>query len=350
MIKRVNLLMAAIIVQSILLTIPVEGQGCEPIRYTAPVKLGGGGDAYQPDGEWQLTLAYRRLVSDEWFVGTKQNEALAPGGSSPVFRIHTLVADASYALSDRVRLSASIPFSKGSLARTWPDKAFHTQHATGIGDVTLAAETWLLNPRQNELGNVAVGAGIKLPTGSHSITSQYYAAAGAVDFPADQTIQPGDGGVALVLQSRAFRQVADRTHLYAFGSYMISPKAQSDVVFAPGSAQHWSVPDVYSAKVGAAFAAFPDAGVTLSLGGRIDGIPVRDLVGGGDELTIKRTSYVVFADPGVSITRNRSTVTLGVPYRVMVNRQKSLWEQQSNTLNAGGFAKFLVFLAYTRRM
>jgi hypothetical protein len=326
------------------------GQGCEPIRFTTPVNLGGEAQAYQPAREWQLTLAYRRLVSKDWFVGQDENSALAPGGKSPEFRIHTFVADAAYSISDRYRLRISVPFSSGSLSRTWPDKAVHEQTATGIGDVTVMGEAWALTPRTHERGNIAIALGLKMPTGSHTIESQFYTAAGAVDFPADQTIQPGDGGWAVVLESRGFRQLAERTYGYAFASYMISPKARSDVQWVPESGQYWSVPDVYSARLGAAFSVLPDQGLTLSLGARIDGIPIHDLIGGGDDDTIKRTSYVIFADPGLSFARGRSIVTLSVPYRVAVNRQKSLLEQRTNSLNAGGFAKHLVFASYTLRL
>ena len=97
---------------------------------------------------------------------------------------------------------------------------------------------------------------------------------------------------------------------------MISPKKQRDVVFAPGSTVHWSVPDVYSARAGAAVSVLSNQRLSLSLGGRIDGIPVHDLFGGGDDNTIKRTSHVVFADPGLSIVTGRGTFTLRTPIRV----------------------------------
>lgn len=326
------------------------GQGCEPIRFTTPISLGGQDEAYQPEHEWQFTLAYRRLVSSDWFVGTSENPSLAPGGKSPVFRIHTVVADIAYSISDRYRLKVSVPFSTGSLSRTWPDKAVHKQTATGIGDVSVVGEGWLLTPRTHERGNIAVGLGLKLPTGSHTIGDQFYTAAGAVDFPADQTIQPGDGGWAVLLHTRAFRQLTERTFGYVVASYMVSPKAKSDVEWIPGSGQYWSVPDVYSARLGGAFSILPDAGLTMSLGARIDGIPVHDLIGGGDDETIKRTAYVIFADPGLSFSTGRSIVTLSIPYRLAVNRQKSLLEQRTNALNAGGFAKHLIFASYTHRL
>ena len=141
-----------------------------------------------------------------------------------------------------------------------------------------------------------------------------------------------------------------RTFVYAFGSYMVSPKERSDVQNAPNSGVYWSVPDVYSARLGGAFAVLPDQGLTLSLGGRVNGIPVHDLIGGGDASTIKRTSYVMFADPGLSLTRGKEIFTLSVPVRVRVNREKSLLEQRTNGLNAGGFAKYLVFASFTHRL
>ena len=327
-----------------------DAQGCEPIRFTTPVTLGGEGQAYQPAHEWQLTLAYRRLVSSDFFAGTRQvvDPAMLPNGRSPIFRIHTMVADVAYSIDDRFRVSASLPFSKGSFEVLAPDKTPREQHANGIGDLSIMGEGWILEPRSHERGNFALAVGVKAPTGSHTMPGP--AASGEIASPASQTIQPSDGGWALLMQTRAFRQITDRIHAYAFGSYMVSTKAQSDVEGGPGSGVYWSVPDVYSARLGGAISVLPDYGVTLSLGGRIDGIPVRNLISGGDANTIKHSAYVVFADPGLSVSVGRSTMTLSVPYRLMVNRTKSLREQRTGELNAGGFAKYLVFAAYSYRL
>ena len=333
------------------LTAPRAGaQGCEPIRFSTPVNLGGEGRAYQRPQEWELTLAYRRLTSNEFFVGTEEKSAMGPGGQAPVFSIHTFVADVAYSIDERFRLRLSVPVSTASVSRVWPDKLRHEQSATGIGDVSLMAQGWILTPRTHSRGNIGVGLGVKAPTGSHDAASRYYTATSSVDFPADQTIQPGDGGWALLTDIQAFRQITERTVAYASGSYMVSPKAHSDVRLMPTSAVYWSVPDVYSARLGGAFSVLPDQGLTMSLGGRLDGIPVHDLLGGGDDVTIKRTAYVMFAEPGLSFARDKDTFTLSVPYRVRVNRQKSLLEQRTNGLNGGGFAKYLVFASYSHRM
>jgi hypothetical protein len=90
--------------------------------------------------------------------------------------------------------------------------------------------------------------------------------------------------------------------------------------------------------------------VSLSLGGRIDGIPRHDLIGGGDDNTVKRTSQVGFVEPGVNWSRGKDSFTLSVPVRTYVNRFRSNYEVKTNGLNGGGFAKYLVFASYSRRL
>ncbi len=328
----------------------LAAQGCEPIRFTTPINLGGQGEVYQQARKWRLTLAYRQLHSDEFFVGTSQKPSAGPNGESPVFDIHTVIVDAAYSINSRYLLRMSVPFSNGTLSRLWPDGAHHEQHSSGIGDVSVMGEAWLWKPESHENGNVSVGVGVKAPTGSYSSESRVYTATGSVAFPADQTIQPGDGGWALLLQAQTFRRLTERTFVYGAGSYMVSPKAQTDIRQTPTSTVHWSVPDVYSARLGAAFSLMPDQGLSVSLGGRLDGIPKRDLVGGGNDSTVKRVSTVMFVDPGLSLNRGRSSFTLSVPVRVSVNRMKSLLEERTNGVNGGGFAKYLVFGSYSYRL
>jgi hypothetical protein len=69
-----------------------------------------------------------------------------------------------------VRLS--VPVSTGSSVGMVPGSSWSEQTATGIGDVSLLGEAWILQPRTHERGNVAVGLGVKAPTGSHTVASQ----------------------------------------------------------------------------------------------------------------------------------------------------------------------------------
>ena len=79
---------------------------------------------------------------------------------------------------------------------------------------------------------------------------------------------------------------------------------------------------------------------------------MRGLVGGGDINTVKRSARIYFVEPGVSLSRGQHNITVSLPWRVGVNRLKSLTEQlptASATANSGGFAQYLVFASYSRR-
>jgi hypothetical protein len=331
---------------------PLSAQGCTPIRFTTPIDLGGEGQAYQRANQWQFTLAYRRLHSNQFFVGTSQDPTKGPGGQPPEHNIHTLVADIAYSPTDRLQLNVSLPFSTASISRVgWPQTtARHEQRATGIGDVSAMGALWLLNPKSHENGNVSVGLGFKAPTGSHTTSSWFYIASDSVAFPADQTIQPSDGGWGFTFQAQAFQRVREGIYVYGFGTYTANPKDQTEVTINPTSPLHWSVPDVYQAQLGAAFSVWPEQGLTVSLGGRLDGIPKNDLFGGGDTTAVKRTSQIIYADPGLSLSRGKSSFTLSVPIRLHANRFQSGLEERTGATSGGGYAKYLIFASYSYRL
>ncbi len=334
--------------------VPTSGvaQGCTPIRFTTPIDLGGEGQAYQRAHQWQFTLAYRRLHSNQFFVGTSQDPTKGPGGQPPEHDIHTFVGDIAYSPTDRLQLNVSLPFSTASISRLgWPgNPARHQQRATGIGDLSAMGALWLLNPKRHQNGNVSVGLGFKAPTGSHTKSSWFYTASDSVAFPADQTIQPSDGGWGFMFQAQAFQRVREGIYVYGFGSYTANPKDQTEVTISPTSPLHWSVPDVYQARLGAALSVWPEQGLSLSLGGRLDGIPKNDLFGGGDSTAVKRTSQIIYADPGLSLSRGKSSFTLSVPIRLHANRFKSGLEERTGAVSGGGYAKYLVFVSVSRTL
>ena len=110
--------------------------------------------------------------------------------------------------------------------------------------------------------------------------------------------------------------------------------------------------DVYSGRVGLMYGLLPAQGVSVSLGGRIDGIPYHDLIGGGDE-GFRRPGHVVFLDPGVALARGRSTFTLSTPLRVSGSLADSAMVRPnglpSPSRAAGDLARMLIFVGYSRR-
>ena len=314
--------------------------------------MGGQGESfnYLRRHGWQLSVGYRRLTADEWFVGAQIRPDLVPGGEPLNFEIHTVDLNATFAVTERFNVTLTVPFVSGRFsAKIWPDGIRHTQSSSGLGDVSVVGSAWLFNPRTHPEGNVALGLGVKAATGSNTVSSPYYAATGPVPFTAHQGIEPGDGAWGIILQAQAYRKVFRKAFAYVSGSYLISPRALSGVAARfPGDVS-WSVPDIYSGRLGLAYALWPDQGVSVSLGGRVDGLPVHDLLGGGDN-GFRQPGYVILVDPGVAVTRGSEAFTLSVPVRVHANRLRNTLEWQSGRPGGGGdFAKALVFLGYSHR-
>jgi hypothetical protein len=231
-------------------------------------------------------LSYRHLSSDEFFVG--KDETNGPGGfGPPEFKIHTFVADVGYAFNDQFRLRLAVPFSTAQVVIHWRNNTQYEQNASGIGDVSLDGR--------------GVGAQARAPTNAGTSASvsasrpRRVATRSSPTGPSRIRRSSRGRGWGILLGSQAFHQITERSNAYATGFYMVSPKAESDV---EAGGVPWSVPDVYSARLGATYDVQPDWGLSLSLGGRIDGIPVHDLVGGGDETTVKRAVPNSLRRPG----------------------------------------------------
>ena len=300
-----------------------------------------------------MAVDYRYLHADRFYVGSQQT---APGaqffGQPLIINVHSANVNVTYAASDRVSVRLTVPVSYGSQSRFYPDTARHVAHAGGIGDIGLVGTTWLLNPRTHGRGNVAVGAGIKFPTGDYKFADAYFLANGSsVQFPVDQSVELGDGGWGIILQGQAFQQVAPRTFAYFTGSYLVSPRNQTDVVRAPtspGSAVHVAVPDVYTGRLGLSYGLVPEQGISVSLGGRVDGIPYHDLVGKSDGF--RRPGYIVFLDPALALERGANTFTLSTPIRVFARlASANLLTGPGGSIGSGDLAGVLMFVGYARR-
>ena len=74
------------------------------------------------------------------------------------------------------------------------------------------------------------------------------------------------------------------------------------------------MPDVYTGRLGMSYGLLPEQGVSVSLGGRVDGIPYHDLIGKSDGF--RRPSVIVFLDPAVALERGPNTFTFSSPIRM----------------------------------
>jgi hypothetical protein len=321
-----------------------------PVRFTSP-SLGGQRNGIIEKGEWQIGLAYRRLTADEWYVGTQVDEAKAPFGRPLYLDINSLDLSVSYGVTERLSLTFTLPFSHGTHSRFYADTARHKVRAIGVGDVNLLVNYWLRDPRLQPVANLALAAGVKAPTGRNDAQDDFFLPnAPPTPRPVDQSIQPGDGAWGIMIQAQGYRALFERASLYFSGSYLVSPHDTTNIASPiPGTpVVHLAVPDVYLARAGVAYAVAPAAGMSASLGARVDGIPQRDIIGGRDA-GFRRPGYSLYLDPGIAVSRGRNELALSVPIALHQDFQRSWIDRARDFAGGGDLADYLVFLSYTRR-
>lgn len=333
-----------------------------PFRLTSG--LGVRGNSFLRAHQWEFTADYRWLRSRDadFFVGAARTPPLPalqpPGGEGIRIDVHTVTLGLTYALSDRVRVSLAAPFQTGRISFIEEDGLRHAERITDLGDVSITGGAWLFNPRNGPRGNVMLGLGLKAPTGSHRDSVEFFTKTGPARRVADPSIQPGDGGWGIILQMQGFQQLAPRALGYVSASYLLNPRVQTEATIgrpiglpgdpAAGTPYHLSVPDAYSLRTGVSYAVAPQWGLSASLGGRLDGVPVEDAVNGGDA-NFRRPGYSVFVDPGVDLTLGSSTFTLNVPVRAYADRRANLYDRVVNVQGGGNLARWQLLAGYTYR-
>ncbi|HSE46430.1 MAG TPA: hypothetical protein VLA89_13980 [Gemmatimonadales bacterium] len=320
-----------------------------PIRFTSP-SLGGQRQVFLQRHEWELGVSYRRLTADDWFIEDQIEPDSAPGGQPNQFNINTIDLSLRYGVTEQLSLLFTVPLTTGTNSRIHPDGNRHGTSATGIGDISLVGNLWLLNASTHPAGNVALGLGIKAPTGKNDIEDDFATPSGTIQHAVHPGIQPGDGGWGILVQAQGYQRLVGDLSGYFFGAYMLNPAEKSEISFIPGGTTPISIPDVYHFRFGAAYPVWRSAGLSTSLGVRFDGIPVRDVLGGDEGF--RAPGYTAYIDPGLSISVGASTFTLSVPVRVHGEFKKNVNDQRGGPPpfgNRGDLAGYLVFAGYALR-
>lgn len=323
----------------------VAGQGCAPVRFAGSVP-GTEGDIYLRRHTWQVAATYRRLSSNRLIQG---HEDMGP---SSVVKSQSLYTSVTYGISDRFAVGLSLPFSHGSHETSYPDGQRHTNRATGLGDISLNASYWLFNANPLRAGgNLSIGLGVKLPTGSNEVSGTWWNADGStIPWPVHQSIELGDGGWGWSVRTQGFQPFGSRLYLYGGGSYTFNPRKTSEVVRTPGSPQHWAVPDTWDASVGVAGAIWPAQGFSARLGVAFDGTRKRDLIGGTDSLEHRLPATSGYVMPGLTLTRGAHTLTVTMGARIYKNFLPSVWDDANGKKGGGGLAKYVFQTGYAVRL
>jgi len=317
-------------------------------------------EAYNGPNRWQYSTTWRYQRSDRHFVGPDEQEERKEEGSEVINTINLVELGIRYNPSDQWSVSLGIPYlmaERSSPIRNSSRAVVGRSltQASSLGDITLTARHLLWKPQEHPDGNVSVGLGVKFPTGKDDVfdTRTRLVNGQTVNSfeSVDQSIQPGDGGFGVLLDAQTFRRIAHSGFaLYGSASYLINPKDKNGVpTFRNNLGEEvMSVADQYLARVGGSYSNASWKGFGLSLGGRLEGVPVEDLIGDSDGF--RRPGYAISVEPGLSYSRGPHTLSLAVPVAAYRNRTRSVADRLVPGRHGdAAFADYIVMLGYWRK-
>ena len=364
-----KILLLNIGVVSLLAALPnhVLAQGCIAVRgadscFSDPMYDSMSDETNQ---NWTATIAYRYLHSFRHFVGDVEQKQREIAGNQVINHQNFVDLGLQYAITPRWSIGLTLPYEESDRSQlasaNFAMVRYHTQSA-GFGDGNVTGYAWLWDPAKQPKGNIQLGLGLKMPTGQDDVNGTFLTSAGAVSHPVDQSIQPGDGGWGCTVELNAYREILPRTQLFFQASYLFnqggnngvltwrdnSSAIPGNVTATPSQAAYYehfmSRPDQYFARGGISYTLIPAWGLSFNVGGRIEGVPVYNLITSTDGF--RRPGYAVDFEPGLQIEKGRYTFNVSAPYAVYRNRQQSLADKEASAVSGTYVAGDAAFADY----
>ncbi len=305
-------------------------------------------------GDWihglTVTTGYRVYNSYRHYVGTVWQRQREINHNAIVNHVNLFELDLNYQLTPRLSVVASVPGMEAS--RHGQSSPLNVYRSGGIGDVTVGVQSWIFRPPTESHGNIAINAQLKLPTGINDAKGTKTSSNGTRTLqPFDESIQPGDGTWGFSLATQAYREIKWRTSGYFTGSWLFSPQDTTGVKTfrgAPGEGVV-SATDQYLWRGGFSR---PVTGVkllrglALSMGGRMEGVPVRDAFGKSNGF--RRPGYVISIEPGLMYERGRTMINVSGPWAMERNRKISVTDIANHGHGDAAFSDYTLIAGVTR--
>ena len=346
-----------------------RGQGCvavRPMGCAASDHMMSRSEGLLEKGEWQVSGSYQYFRSFRHFRGGHEEANRVDDGTEVINLNHSTDLGLSYGVNDRLSVRLNVPliyYDRSSLYEHYgnnpernPTQArFHTG-STGLGDVRLSANYWLFDPVMPRKGNLSLGFGIKAPTGDSNVQDTFHkkAADGSdslVTKAVDQSIQLGDGGWGFTVQGEGYRSLLHKVSGYFNAFYLFNPREVNDT--RHNASTFHSVADQYFARAGLSYSVLPAHGFSASLGGRVEGIPAEDLIGGNEGR--RRPGYTISIEPGLAYAVSGVNLSLEVPIALYRNRTQSVQDKERTaetgvfTQGDAAFADYLINFSITKQ-
>lgn len=362
-----------------------KAQGCVAVRGFGGCGVAGGSGLALAPKQWQVGANYRYFESFRHFKGDEEQYDRLVKQTQVINYSNTMDISASMGLTLRTQMNVNLPVSytdrssyyeHGGQTTTFPG-ARKTSTSAGIGDARIGISKWLWNPVSHTKSNLMLGVGLKLPTGNWNVQDSFYnvmvtdpvtgsSSRKTVYRPVDQSIQLGDGGLGLSLEMQGFWEMADGLFAYGNAFYILNPRGvngtmtnRRTTIVVNGVSQVFtneymcSVADQYAARLG--FLSQSQLhGLSFSWGARLEGVPVRDLV--GESYGFRRPGYTIAAEPGVTYMKGKTTVNFNMPIALYRIRKQSVTDKEVQDATGvarngdAAFADYLISLGVTYRL
>jgi hypothetical protein len=325
-------------------------QGCVAAHSQQPI-ISGLEPTSQPRASSLLhgltvTVGFRTYSSYKHYIGTVYQAQRATMHNEVQNHVDLYDLSLSYQVTPRWSILADIP---GMTATRHQQGNINTYRSGGIGDMLVGAQAWVWRPPTESHGNIAFSAQLKLPTGINDAKGTTILANGQKQVrPFDESIQPGDGTWGFALATEAYREFYFHTTGYFTGSWLFSPQDTTGVLTyrsAPGE-DVVSATDQYLWRGGFSHPVPKIRGLALSVGGRMEGVPVRDAFGSSNGF--RRPGYVISIEPGLIYARGRNMFNVSGPWAMERNRKTSVTDYANHTHGDAAFADYTLIASYTR--
>lgn len=320
-----------------------KAQGCVATRGMSSVCGGGMGSSINlKEGEFQIQSGFRYFESFRHFRGDHEEANRVAEGTEVINHSSFLDLTLNYGITDRIFVNTTIPFVYHTRSSMYehggnpPAPGLGERHKTtsnGLADIRVGIGYWLFDPLDNEY-NYSITLGAKLPSGSYDYKDLFYnqGANRNVDIETvvDQSIQPGDGGTCLNIDIQGYHPINHEIGISSNVFYMANPKETNGIKTRTGTMEY-SCPDQYGGRLGAFYNSMD--GWNIYLGGRIEGVPSSDIIGGS--AGFRRPGYAVSVEPGAGYFYKGFAAFLSAPIAMYRNRVQSYDDIQKT--NAGVF-------------
>ncbi len=339
-----------------------SAQGCVAIRGFSSCNSFMENGGILMKGDFSVGSNFRYFESFRHFRGTHEEANRVEEGTQVINDSYFVDITFNYAISDRLYATVLLPFASHSRSSMYehggnPPNGLGERHNTrssGLSDMRLGLGYWLF--KDNSKGyNFALGTGIKLPTGDYNYMDTFYNQGPNKDQDVldvvDQSIQLGDGGMGFNVDFQGYYMLSNSFTLTTTLYYLFNPEETNGVLTRGGSSE-FSVPDQFAAQLGALYS--PNIkGLSFYLGGRIEGVPSSDLIGGSNGY--RRPGYAISVDPGINYNTNNLSLSLNVPVAIERNRTQSYLDKKRTketgvfTQGDAAFADYLINFNLTYR-